>query len=47
MFADVWRSPTAAIEQKPEGEESFFGDVGVADLPGHRRVAAKRPSYPP
>jgi hypothetical protein len=35
------------IEQKLEGEESFFGDVGVADLPGHQRVEAKRPTYPP
>jgi hypothetical protein len=37
----------AAIEQKLQGEESSFGDIGVADLPGHRRVAAKLPSYPP
>jgi hypothetical protein len=47
MFGDVWRSPTAAIEQKFVGEESSFGDVGVADSPGHQRVAAKRPTYPP
>ena len=37
----------AAIDQKLEGEESSFGDVGVADSPDHQRVAAKRPTYPP